>query len=95
MPADVANGTPPQGARRALAPLRDFLRTESAGGVVLVAATVAALIWANSPWKALPAVDPELPQRMAALGKYGVLGYLCAITLKKNKLTPEDVRDEP
>lgn len=38
--------------RRGLAPLRDFLRTESAGGVVLVAATVAALIWANSPWKA-------------------------------------------
>jgi len=37
---------------RALAPLRDFLRTESAGGVVLVAATVAALVWANTPWKA-------------------------------------------
>ena len=33
-------------------PLRDFLHTEAAGGVVLVAATVVALIWANSPWKA-------------------------------------------
>ena len=31
---------------------RDFLHTESAGGVVLVAATVIALVWANSPWKA-------------------------------------------
>jgi NhaA family Na+:H+ antiporter len=30
-------------------PLRDFLRTEAAGGVVLVAAAVAALVWANSP----------------------------------------------
>jgi Na+:H+ antiporter, NhaA family len=30
-------------------PLRDFLHTEAAGGVVLVVATVVALIWANSP----------------------------------------------
>ncbi len=37
---------------RFIRPLRDFLHTESAGGVVLVAATVVALIWANSPWKA-------------------------------------------
>ena len=33
-------------------PLVDFLRTEAAGGVVLVAATLAALVWANSPWDA-------------------------------------------
>jgi NhaA family Na+:H+ antiporter len=31
-------------------PLREFLHTESAGGVALLAATVAALVWANSPW---------------------------------------------
>lgn len=37
---------------RALAPLRDFMRTEAAGGALLVLATVIALIWANSPWKA-------------------------------------------
>lgn len=37
---------------RALAPLRDFMRTEAAGGALLVLATVAALVWANSPWKA-------------------------------------------
>ena len=36
---------------RFISPLRDFLRTEIAGGVVLVAATVIALIWANSPWQ--------------------------------------------
>jgi Na+:H+ antiporter, NhaA family len=33
-------------------PLVDFLHTEAAGGVVLVAATVVALVWANSPWDA-------------------------------------------
>jgi NhaA family Na+:H+ antiporter len=32
-------------------PLVDFLHTEAAGGVVLVVATVVALVWANSPWK--------------------------------------------
>ena len=30
-------------------PLRDFLRKEEAGGVVLLVAAVAALVWANSP----------------------------------------------
>ena len=34
-----------------LSPLRDFLRTESAGGVFLLAAAVVALVWANSPWQ--------------------------------------------
>lgn len=33
-------------------PLVDFLRTEAAGGAVLMAATAVALVWANSPWKA-------------------------------------------
>ena len=31
-------------------PLRAFLRTEASGGIVLLAATVAALAWANSPF---------------------------------------------
>ncbi len=31
--------------------LRDFLATETAGGVLLLVATVVALAWANSPWK--------------------------------------------
>jgi Na+:H+ antiporter, NhaA family len=34
-----------------IAPLREFLYTESAGGVILVAAALVALVWANSPWK--------------------------------------------
>ena len=32
--------------------VRHFLRTESAGGVVLLAGVVVALVWANSPWQA-------------------------------------------
>ena len=36
------------GALRVLHPLRDFFRTESAGGVVLVVATGVALVWANA-----------------------------------------------
>jgi Na+:H+ antiporter, NhaA family len=47
--------TRPDEDRRAgpvfIAPLREFLRTESAGGVVLVVAALVALVWANSPWK--------------------------------------------
>jgi Na+:H+ antiporter, NhaA family len=37
---------------RLIRPLVDFLHTESAGGVVLVAAAIVALLWANSPWDA-------------------------------------------
>jgi len=35
---------------RVVDPLRDFLRTEASGGILLVGASVAALVWANSPW---------------------------------------------
>ena len=31
-------------------PVAEFLRTEAAGGAALLAATVVALVWANSPW---------------------------------------------
>jgi Na+/H+ antiporter NhaA len=37
-------------ARNLAAPVRDFLNTESAGAMALLGATVAALLWANSPW---------------------------------------------
>jgi Na+:H+ antiporter, NhaA family len=36
--------------RNALSPLRDFLHTEAAGGILLAIGAIAALIWANSPW---------------------------------------------
>ena len=38
-------------ARRVIAPLRDFLALQAASGILLVLAAVAALVWANSPWK--------------------------------------------
>ena len=37
-------------ARNIAAPIRGFLSTESGSAMVLLAATVAALLWANSPW---------------------------------------------
>jgi len=37
-------------ARNLAAPVRDFLGTETGSASVLLAATVAALLWANSPW---------------------------------------------
>jgi NhaA family Na+:H+ antiporter len=37
-------------ARRLAVPLREFLDTEAAGGLVLLAASAVALLWANSPW---------------------------------------------
>jgi Na+/H+ antiporter NhaA len=37
-------------ARNIAAPIRSFLSTESGSAMVLLAATVAALLWANSPW---------------------------------------------
>src|SRR3954454_25400784 len=37
-------------ARNLGAPVRAFLSTETAGAVALLAATILALLWANSPW---------------------------------------------
>ena len=42
--------TDPRGRRPHTAVL-EFLRTEAGGGVVLLGATVIALVWANSPWE--------------------------------------------
>jgi Na+:H+ antiporter, NhaA family len=38
--------------QRILSPFVRFARTESAGGIVLIAATLVAIVWANSPWAA-------------------------------------------
>ena len=38
-------------ARNMAAPVRDFLGTETGSAVVLLAAAVLALVWANSPWR--------------------------------------------
>jgi NhaA family Na+:H+ antiporter len=39
-----------RGSRRELRRVASLLRTETVGGLVLVAAAVLALVWANSPW---------------------------------------------
>ena len=36
--------------RRLLTPFEEFVRSESAGGVALIAAALLAFLWANSPW---------------------------------------------
>ena len=50
----VPSISPPSGERRPidaiLAPIQRFLRIEAAAGVLLLVATAAALIWANSAW---------------------------------------------
>jgi Na+:H+ antiporter, NhaA family len=38
------------GLRQLPRPLRQFLHTESGGGIALLVAAVVALVWANSPW---------------------------------------------
>jgi len=37
-------------ARRLTVPLREFIAAENSSAVILLVATVAALVWANSPW---------------------------------------------
>jgi NhaA family Na+:H+ antiporter len=38
-------------ARRLLSPIESFLSIEASSGIVLLAAAVVALVWANSPWR--------------------------------------------
>src|SRR5690606_1809800 len=38
--------------RRFVHPIRRFMATEAAGGIVIVVAALVALVWANSPWEA-------------------------------------------
>jgi NhaA family Na+:H+ antiporter len=45
----MAEATPSR-SRRLLAPFERFFRVEAASGIVLLLATVVALVWANSPW---------------------------------------------
>src|SRR3954464_4680809 len=61
--ADFWSGTTAR-ARRLQSPLREFLRTESRGAAVLLAATAAALVWVNVDaasyqelWDAVLAID--------------------------------------
>ncbi len=48
--ATPAAARPQPPARRFVRPVQEFIDTESAGGIVLAAAALLALVWANSPW---------------------------------------------
>ena len=50
MTVDDRQFTPAGGLLARVAPLGRRLRTEAGGAALLLAATVAALVWANSPW---------------------------------------------
>jgi len=53
------------------APLRAYLRAETAGGVVLMVAAAVALAWANSRWRAAYDVLWETPLAIQ-LGRFGI-----------------------
>src|SRR3712207_4810828 len=44
----MVRGQPP--VERIVRPFQDFAHKQSSGGIVLIAAAVIALVWANSPW---------------------------------------------
>ena len=64
-PGELLSGTTAW-ARRVQSPLREFLRTESGGAAVLLAAAVAALVWVNVDassydelWETVLAIDVD------------------------------------
>src|SRR5205809_7231741 len=48
--SDPGKNAPP--IERLLRPIQAFSKLEAAGGILLIACTIAALVWANSPWAA-------------------------------------------
>ena len=42
--------SPPAVIPRFLRPIQSFMRIEAAGGLILLAAAIVAMVWANSPW---------------------------------------------
>ena len=52
MPKPEPDALPTQPDARDGSFILSALRQETVGGLILVAATVVALVWANSPWKA-------------------------------------------
>ncbi|HSN12473.1 MAG TPA: Na+/H+ antiporter NhaA, partial [Propionibacteriaceae bacterium] len=71
-----------RGSQRELRRIAGLLRTETVGGLVLVAAAVVALVWANSPWSASyialrdTAVGPASLHLHLTLGQWAADGLL-------------------
>jgi NhaA family Na+:H+ antiporter len=69
--------------------LADILRAETTGGLLLLAATVVALAWANSPWQDAyhhlreTAVGPLTIEAWAADGALALFFYLAGVELKR------------
>jgi Na+/H+ antiporter NhaA len=62
-------------ARNLAAPVRDYLSTETGGAMVLLGATIAALLWANSPWP--DSYESAWTTRLAiTVGSHGVAADL-------------------
>jgi Na+/H+ antiporter NhaA len=49
-PATASDSGQTSWRHRPMAPLREFIATQNASAIVLLTATFAALVWANSPW---------------------------------------------
>jgi Na+:H+ antiporter, NhaA family len=75
MPASDDRGPLALPPLRLPAPLREYLREEAAGGVVLMAAAALALGWANSPWQAAYTALWQTPLAVQ-LGRFGIAADL-------------------
>jgi Na+:H+ antiporter, NhaA family len=64
-------GTSPPLIERALRPFQDFAHRESSSGLLLLACTVIALVWANSPWRDTYEHLWEIPVAVG-VGRYGI-----------------------
>jgi NhaA family Na+:H+ antiporter len=69
--ARIVPPPPPTPIQRVLSPFARFARTESSGGIVLIAATLVAIAWANSPWGAAYEHLWETPVTVGA-GRYAL-----------------------
>src|SRR5919202_1751723 len=75
------------------APLRRFLATEAAGGVLLVSAAVAALVWANSPWgDTYESVWDGGPRHVMNDGLMAVFFFVVGLEIKR-ELVHGELRD--
>jgi Na+:H+ antiporter, NhaA family len=93
-----------RGSRLEVRRIGDLLRTETTGGILLVAAAALALAWANSPWRAAYAELSELRVGPAALhldlplgtwaadGLLAIFFFVAGLELKR-EFVAGDLRD--
>jgi NhaA family Na+:H+ antiporter len=74
----TSDGDTPPLIERILAPFQRFMHTESASGLLLLACTALALVWANSPWadSYTKLWETELTVGLGALGGHLTLHHL-------------------